>query len=152
MGKFLPQILIFNGAERRWKLSRPLRRLGYSQVYHIILKGIDSQDIFYDNLDRNFFLKQISITKKNFNYLVFAYCLMTNHVHMVIKCKNDLLSKAIQSLVIRYVHYFNKKYTYYILFYYANAAVIIAIEYTSAALHPRDKSLIGALSPSKIGP
>ena len=92
-------------------MSRPLRRLGRSQVYHIILKGIDNQDIFYDNLDRKFFLKQISITKKDFNYLVYAYCLMTNHVHMVIKCKNDLLSKAIQSLVIRYVHYFNKKYS-----------------------------------------
>ena len=92
-------------------MSRPIRRLGHSQVYHIILKGIDNQDIFYDSLDRKFFLKQISITKKNFNYLVYAYCLMTNHVHMVIKCKNDLLSKSIQSLVIRYVHYFNKKYS-----------------------------------------
>ena len=36
--------------------------------------------------------------------------------------------------------------------YYASAAVMIAIEYTSEALHPRDKSLIGAFSPSKIGP
>lgn len=92
-------------------MSRPLRKFGYSKIYHIILKGIDNQDIFYDNLDRKFFLKQVSITKKNFNYLVYAYCLMTNHVHIVIKCENNLLSKAIQSLVIRYVHYFNKKYT-----------------------------------------
>lgn len=91
-------------------MSRLLRRLGYSQIYHIILKGIDNQDIFYDNQDRNFFLKQVSITKNDFNYIVYAYCLMTNHVHMVIKCKNDLLSKSIQNLLIRYVHYFNKKY------------------------------------------
>ena len=35
---------------------------------------------------------------------------------------------------------------------YANAAVMIAMEYTSEALHPRDRSLIGAFKPSKIGP
>lgn len=45
---------------------------------------------------------------------------------------------------------------YHLIFHfssnYASAAVIIAIEYTSPALHPRDKSLIGAFNPSKIGP
>ena len=35
---------------------------------------------------------------------------------------------------------------------FTNAAVIIAIEYTSIALHPRERSLIGALSPNRIGP
>ena len=35
---------------------------------------------------------------------------------------------------------------------YANAAVMIAIEYTSDALQPRDRSLIGAFSPNRIGP
>ena len=92
-------------------MSRTLRILGYSQTYHIILKGIDNQDIFYDSLDRNFFLKLFLTTKENFNYCVYAYCLMTNHVHMVIKCDNSLLSKSIQSLVVKYVQYFNKKYS-----------------------------------------
>ena len=35
---------------------------------------------------------------------------MGNHVHMVIKCQDIFLSKSIQSLLVRYVHYFNKKY------------------------------------------
>lgn len=91
-------------------MSRPLRFFSNSKIYHIILKGIDSQTIFYDDQDRNFFLKQISITKNEFNYIVYAYCLMVNHVHMVIKCEDTLLSKAIQSLLVRYVHYFNQKY------------------------------------------
>ena len=38
------------------------------------------------------------------------------------------------------------------VFNYASAAVMIAMEYTSDALHPRDKSLIGAFRPNKIGP
>lgn len=91
-------------------MPRTPRMYSHSKVYHIILKGIDDQDIFYDNRDREFFLKQISITKLEFNYIVYAYCLMNNHVHMVIKSQDVFLSKCIQSLLIRYVYYFNKKY------------------------------------------
>jgi REP element-mobilizing transposase RayT len=91
-------------------LPRPPRLYGNSKIYHIILKGIDDQDIFYDDRDREFFLKQISITKTEFNYMLYSYCLMSNHVHMVIRCQDIFLSKCIQSLLIRYVHYFNKKY------------------------------------------
>lgn len=94
----------------RCKLTRPLRRYGNSKVYHVIFKGIDNQDIFYDDQDRRIFLKHLSITKKNFNYNIYAYCLMVNHVHLVIKCQDQFLSKSIQSLLVRYVHYFNKKY------------------------------------------
>lgn len=92
------------------KLGRTSRFFSNSKVYHIIFKGIDSQTIFYDDQDRKFFLKQISITKKEFNYIVYAYCLMVNHVHMVIKCEDAFLARAMKSLLVRYVNYFNKKY------------------------------------------
>ena len=91
-------------------MPRPPRTYSNSKVYHIILKGIDDQDIFYDDRDREFFLKQISITKTEFNYMLYSYCLMSNHVHMVIKCQDIFLSKSVQSLLVRYVYYFNKKY------------------------------------------
>lgn len=91
-------------------MPRPLRTYSISKIYHIILKGIDDQDIFYSNQDKNFFLKQLSITKKKFNYQIYSYCLMDNHVHMVIRIENELLSKAMQSISVRYAHYFNQKY------------------------------------------
>ena len=75
-------------------MPRPLRVFSNSKVYHIILKGIDSQTIFYD--DQEIFLKQISITKNEFDYIMYAYCLMVNHVHLVIKCDDIFLSKAMQ--------------------------------------------------------
>lgn len=91
-------------------MPRPLRRYSNSKVYHIILKGIDNQDIFYEDSDRRIFLKNILSSKENFYYEIFAYCLMTNHVHMIVRAENEMLSKAMQSLVVRYSHYFNKKY------------------------------------------
>ena len=91
-------------------MTKIRRKLSESQIYHIIFKGIDNQNLFYDDQDREFFLKQISKTKKEFNYVVYAYCLMVNHVHMVIRAENEILSKAMQSLMIRYVRYFNSRY------------------------------------------
>ena len=91
-------------------MPRTSRFYSKSKVYHIIFKGIDDQTIFYDDQDRKFFLKQIPITQNNFNYIVYAYCLMVNHIHLVIKCQDVFLASAMKSLLVRYVHYFNQKY------------------------------------------
>ena len=91
-------------------MTRQRRKISNSKVYHVIVKGIDDQDIFYDDQDRRFFLKQILNLKKEINYDVYSYCLMTNHIHMVIKSEAKVLSKIMQSLMIRYVYYFNSRY------------------------------------------
>lgn len=81
-----------------------------TNLYHIIIRGIGQQDIFYDDQDRNKFLKELKNTKEQYKYEICAYCLMTNHVHLVMYDKEQNLSKAMQSLTVRYVSYFNKKY------------------------------------------
>jgi len=91
-------------------MPRVPRNYSQTKVYHIILKGIDNQKIFFSNQDRKFFLKQLSITKNEFYYQIFAYCLMDNHVHIIIRVEDEFLSKSMQSLSIRYAHYFNSKY------------------------------------------
>ena len=91
-------------------MSKVPRRHSKSKTYHIIFKGIDNQDIFYDNQDRRVFLKHLSITKKEYAYSLYSYSLMDNHVHLVIKIENEFLSKMMQNLLVRYVHYFNKRY------------------------------------------
>lgn len=86
------------------------RNYSCSKTYHIIFKGIDSQNIFYDDQDRKIFLEKLIMTKKEYNNKIYSYCLMDNHIHMVIKIEKEFLSKAMQTLMIRYVRYFNKKY------------------------------------------
>jgi len=92
------------------KLTKKLRKYSSSKIYHIIIKGIDNQNIFYDDQDRRVFLNDILKTKKEFNYQICSYSLMDNHVHLVIRIEKEFLSKAMQSLMVRYVRYFNKKY------------------------------------------
>lgn len=96
--------------ERRRGMSKTPRKYSKSNIYHIIIKGIDNQNIFYDDQDRRVFLKKLLITKKENDITIYSYSLMDNHVHMVIKIEKEFLSKAMQSLMIRYVRFFNKKY------------------------------------------
>ena len=91
-------------------MPREARKTSGTKVYHVILKGNDSQDIFLDKQDYKKFLKEITNTKEKFNYEVYAYCLMNNHVHMVLYDKKEKISKAMQSLAISYSNYFSKKY------------------------------------------
>ncbi len=91
-------------------MPRIYRKLGFTKVYHIIIRGIDKNDIFYESKDYEQFLKILKETKEKYQYDVYAYCLMNNHVHLVIFDKEDEISKIMQIIEIRYSSYFNKKY------------------------------------------
>lgn len=92
-------------------MPRKARKTSKTKVYHIILRGNDKQDIFFDKQDYKKFLEDIEKTKEKYQYDLFCYCLMSNHVHLVIYDKNENISKAIQSLAVSYSSYFNKKYS-----------------------------------------
>ena len=91
-------------------MPRQARTKSFSGIYHCILRGIDKQDIFLDNQDRRKFMGEIKKTKEKYEYDIYAYCLMDNHVHMLIRDVHENLSKIMQSLAVCYATYFNKKY------------------------------------------
>lgn len=91
-------------------MPRTNRKIARSNIYHIMLRGINKQEIFHDDLDRKFFIKILKETKEKYQYCIYAYCLMNNHVHLLIFDFNNKLSNIIQSLAIKYSLYFNKKY------------------------------------------
>lgn len=91
-------------------MPRGSRAKSSTKVYHIIIRGNDKQDIFLDEQDNRKFIKEIIHTKEKYKYELYAYCLMTNHVHLIIYDKNENISKAIQSLIVSYSIYFGKKY------------------------------------------
>lgn len=91
-------------------LPRVARDYSEIKVYHITIRGIDKQNIFFEDKDKGKFIEIIKDTKEKYNYELYAYCLMDNHVHLVIYDKEEKLSKIMQSIEISYVFYFNKKY------------------------------------------
>lgn len=91
-------------------MPRLPRGKAYTKVYHVILRGNSKQDIFLDKQDYTKIIKEIYNTKEKYQYNLYVYCLMPNHIHLVIYDKNNNLSKAIQSLAVSYSSYWNKKY------------------------------------------
>lgn len=75
-----------------------------------MLRGINKQDIFFEEKDYLEFQDIIRKTKQDFLYQLYSYVLMPNHIHLEIKDENQKLSQIIHSMATSYAIYFNKKY------------------------------------------
>ena len=91
-------------------MPRPLIIVSSTGIYHIMLRGVNRQKIFLDDQDYFKFLKELKITKEKYEYEIYAYVLMPNHIHLEIKENKNGISKVIHRLAVSYSIYFNKKY------------------------------------------
>ena len=79
-------------------------------LYHILSRGNEQKDIFYDDQDRLLFLATIGEMAERFEIDVFAYVLMGNHYHMLLKTKRTNLFKSMQWLGVTYTRRFNLRH------------------------------------------
>lgn len=91
-------------------MARRPRKTSESGLYHVMLRGINKQTIFESNDDKYqllYTLKRLVDTKK---FILYGYCLMDNHVHLLIQELEDDISTAIKRISSSYVLWYNKKY------------------------------------------
>ncbi len=88
---------------------RKKRHISETGVYHVVMRGINKQTIFESELDYLQYLALLSYYKIIYHYEVYAYCLMSNHVHLLIKTEASL-SEIIKSLSISYAYWYNHRY------------------------------------------
>lgn len=79
-------------------------------IYHVVNRGNNKADIFFDDKDYNVFLKQLNEVKQSKDFDLYSYCLMPNHFHLLIEVNQQSLSKIMQCLLTAYVMYFNSRY------------------------------------------
>ena len=91
-------------------MPRKSRKKSETQIYHVILRGNNRQDIFYNDADRLFMLNRIEKYSEQTCIELYAYCLMDNHIHLLVGKANPNLSKFVQKLATSYAMYFNRKY------------------------------------------
>ena len=91
-------------------LPRSARKLSSSGIYHVMLRGINQQDIFEDEEDYLRFLTVIKECREISEFELYAYCLMTNHVHLLIKTGKEPLGLIFKRIGSRYVYWYNLKY------------------------------------------
>ena len=91
-------------------MPRAARVKSKTGIYHIILRGINRQIIFEDEEDSLKFLQTLSEYKEKSKYEIYAYCLMGNHVHILIKEGKEELGIAMRRIGASYVYWYNWKY------------------------------------------
>lgn len=91
-------------------MPRTGRKKSQTGIYHIILRGINKQMLFEDREDGERFLKTIEEYKVDNAYKIYAYCLMENHIHILIKEENEELAIIMRKIGASYVYWYNLKY------------------------------------------
>ena len=79
-------------------------------LYHVIVRGNDRQDIFHSREDQMKFISLIEKAKQNLGFYVYAYCLMTNHLHLLIERRSETVGRIMQRVLTGYSQYYNKRY------------------------------------------
>ena len=91
-------------------MARKTRKISPINYYHVMTRGIDKQIIFEEDEDRRKYLQCVIDALNNYNIKLISYCLMLNHVHLIIYDPENLKARFMQSLNCKYVWYFNTKY------------------------------------------
>ena len=91
-------------------MARKPRTQSKTGIHHIMLRGINKQKIFYDKEDSYKFLKILSQTKEKLDFDIFAYCIMNNHVHLLIKEKENTIGQIIGIIASKFATWYNTKY------------------------------------------
>ena len=80
-------------------------------IYHVMLRGINRQDLFEDDKDRQRFVETLETCQEKSSYTLFGYCLMNNHVHLLLRENLEPLAVTIKRISSSYVYYYNWKYS-----------------------------------------
>lgn len=92
-------------------MPRGPRQVSPTGYYHVVMRGNDRKIIFESDSDRYKFLDSVDRLRDKDNVKLFAYCLMNNHVHMLICAEMDALSLFNQKIKDSYCYYYNHKYS-----------------------------------------
>jgi len=89
-------------------MPRVARKKSSTGYYHIMMRGVDRQKIFKEDCDYRFFEFLLKKYSSELNIALLAYCLMTNHFHILMKTDQPAL--FIKKISSAYVKYFNQRY------------------------------------------
>lgn len=91
-------------------MARPLRIEYEGAVYHVTLRGNERRPIFKTDADRERFIQTLSDSVERYDVRLYLYCLMSNHVHMVLETPRGNLSRFMHRLQTSYTVYFNRRH------------------------------------------
>lgn len=88
-------------------MPRDRRQKSESGFYHVVLKGDGNMDLFDNDKDRGKFLHKLDDVIRLFKVEIIAWCLMSNHIHLLLDDPDDELSDCIHRIATSYAVYYN---------------------------------------------
>ena len=93
-------------------MARPLRLEFEGALYHVTSRGDRREDIYEDDTDRADFLAVLGEVCSQHNWTCHAYCLMSNHYHLLVETPDGNLSRGMRQLNGVYTQHFNRRHGY----------------------------------------
>jgi REP element-mobilizing transposase RayT len=78
--------------------------------YHVIVRGNQRQKIFLDDQDRLYYLGRVEHYRQRYKFKIYAYVLMSNHVHLLCETGKTPLSRIVQGIQFTYTQYYNRRH------------------------------------------
>jgi len=100
-------------------MARLARKSSETGIYHIMMRGINHQNIFEDSEDFYQFITTLDRMSKQYdlegnicgtNCTYYAYCLMSNHFHLLVQERDERIGDTMKRIAASYVYYYNRKY------------------------------------------
>jgi REP element-mobilizing transposase RayT len=96
--------------ERGDKMPRIAREASPTGIYHIMARGINRDYIFGTDEEKEKFCEILRETKATADFELYAYVLMDNHLHLLVKENADSIGKIMKRLGVRYVAWYNRRH------------------------------------------
>jgi putative transposase len=92
-------------------MPRIARAVAIGFPHHVIQRGNNREKVFFDKKDREQYLSLLKKYSDKWDSAILAYCLMSNHVHLLTRPKEEeALYKMMQGIALCYTQYINRKY------------------------------------------
>ena len=89
-------------------MPRPPRPIADGLIYHVINRGNNRQPVFLGEGDYLAFLKAIADLKERKPFDLYGYCLMSNHIHLLLRPRKGSISRIVQSLLVSHTHRYHR--------------------------------------------
>lgn len=91
-------------------MARRPRVFAPGLLYHVIVRGNQQRKTFRTKDDYKAYLDRLEHYRTKYQLRIYAYCLMPNHVHLLVESGSAPLGKFMQGLQQSYTQYFNRRY------------------------------------------
>ncbi|NLW62889.1 MAG: transposase [Syntrophomonadaceae bacterium] len=91
-------------------MPRHRRMLSETGMYHVIMRGNERKNLFLDGKDKQKFLDILYVKKQESDFQVYAFCLMDNHIHLLLKESSEGLATMMKRINVSFAYYFNQKH------------------------------------------